>query len=214
MMPGDAELLADLRATVAGHGLVMLGACHDGETTRVMIGNAGSAMVAHVPGMPDADPADDPVNRWTRDVMTPIAASLGAEVVFPFDGPPWHPFVSWMTATGQAFISPLGLAIHPEFGLWFALRAALLFPTRLPLAQAEARSPCLTCVDRPCLSTCPVSAFDGETYAADACRDHLATPRGTDCMSQGCRARRACPVGTAWRYHPAHANFHMRAFAD
>lgn len=212
-MTTNAQVLADLTSALDRHGLVLLGSFHDGNGTRMIVGNAGSAMVAHVPGLPDAEPMEDPVNRWTRDVMTPLAASLGADVVFPFDGPPWHPFVSWMAATGQAFVSPLGLAIHPEFGLWFALRAALLFPTRLPLAQSSQQSPCLTCADRPCLTTCPVDAFDGESYAVASCRDHVATPQGSDCMAQGCRARRACPVGTNHRYSPAHANFHMRAFA-
>ena len=39
--------------------------------------------------------------------------------------------------------SPLGILIHPEFGLWHALRGALLFRDRLELPAIEARpSPC------------------------------------------------------------------------
>ena len=32
------------------------------------------------------------------------------------------------------------------------------------------------------------------------------------CMDVGCLARLACPIGTAWRYQPEHARFHMHAF--
>jgi hypothetical protein len=45
-----------------------------------------------------------------------------------------------------------------------------------------------------------------------ACVGHLETPAGAECMAEGCRARRACPVGTDYRYEPAQAAFHMRAF--
>ncbi|MDF1734244.1 MAG: hypothetical protein P1U37_03095 [Minwuia sp.] len=212
-MTDDRDLLGDLETRLHEHGLLLLGGVVEGGKTRVVIGNAGSQIVSHVPGLPGGDPRTDPVNTWTRQVMAPIAQQFGATVCFPFDGPPWHPFVSWMLGTGQAFVSPLGLAIHPRYGLWFALRAALLFDGVLPLAQPAAVSPCETCRDRPCLSTCPVGAFTGTSYDAESCRDHLAGSAGQDCMSQGCRARRACPVGPEWRYAPAHAGFHMRAFA-
>ncbi len=98
-MTRNTGKLADLDQVLADHGLVMLGAFHVADGTRVLVGNAGSAMVSHVPGLPDADPWDDPVNRWTRAVMEPIAATSGAEVVFPFDGPPWHPFVRWVASS-------------------------------------------------------------------------------------------------------------------
>lgn len=212
-MTDRKDQVTGLQTRLHANGLVLLGSIVEGGRTRVMVGNAGSRMVPHVPGLPEADPRDDPVNRWTRQVMEPIAEEFGATVSYPFDGPPWHPFVSWMLATGQAFISPLGLAVHPRYGLWFALRAALLFDRVLALDPPDAASPCETCPDRPCLSACPVGAFTGTAYDAEGCRDHLATTAGDDCMTQGCRARRACPVGTAWRYTPAHAGFHMRAFA-
>jgi hypothetical protein len=32
------------------------------------------------------------------------------------------------------------------------------------------------------------------------------------CMAIGCLARHACPIGHDYRYTPAQANFHMRAF--
>ena len=133
-MTDRKDQVTGLQTRLHANGLVLLGSIVEGGRTRVMVGNAGSRMVPHVPGLPEADPRDDPVNRWTRQVMEPIAEEFGATVSYPFDGPPWHPFVSWMLATGQAFISPLGLAVHPRYGLWFALRAALLSGLVLGLA--------------------------------------------------------------------------------
>jgi hypothetical protein len=42
----------------------------------------------------------------------------------------------------------------------------------------------------------------------------LETKEGEDCMTLGCRARRACPVGREFTYVPDQAGFHMRAFLD
>ncbi len=73
-------------------------------------------------------------------------------------------------------------------------------------------SPGESCADKPCLSACPVDAFAPGTYDVGACKAHIARPAGADCLALGCRARRDCPVGTAYRYLPEHAEFHMRAF--
>ena len=106
------------------------------------------------------------------------------------------------------------MLIHPEYGLWHAYRGALVFKEPvidLPDRPA-ASSPCETCEEKPCLSTCPVSAFGAGSYDVPACARHLRSPAGSDCMNLACRARRACPVGRGHRYHGDHALFHMDAF--
>jgi len=67
-------------------------------------------------------------------------------------------------------------------------------------------------VAKPCLSACPVDAFSGTSYDVAACAAHIGSTAGEDCMAGGCLARRACPVGQAFAYGPAQAQFHMRAF--
>jgi hypothetical protein len=59
-----------------------------------------------------------------------------------------------------------------------------------------------------------VNAFTPTGYDVAACVAHIDSPRGTDCMEEGCRARRACPVGIEHRYSDEQANFHMRAFRN
>jgi hypothetical protein len=109
--------------------------------------------------------------------------------------------------------TPLGLNIHPIYGLWHAYRAALLFPVEFDIpVQSPGPHPCEPCAAKPCLSACPVNAFDGTSYDVPACASHIATGTGETCMIHGCLARHACPVGQNHAYAPAQAAFHMRAF--
>ena len=93
--------------------------------------------------------------------------------------------------------------------------SALLFPFAFDIPrQMPGAHPCESCEAKPCLTACPVQAFDGVHYDADGCGDFLKTAPKADCMSRGCLARHACPVGQGYAYAPAQANFHMRAFLD
>ena len=177
----------------------------------ILIGNAGPAMFRRFAA--ERDPSTDSMDAWTRDVVTLLARDLEAQAVYPFDmNPPW-PFLTWARRGGAGHVSPLGLNIHPTYGLWHAYRAALLFPVEfdIPL-QTPGPHPCESCASKPCLTVCPVGAFHGGSYDVPACAAHLATPAGNDCMRGGCLARHACPVGQGFAYAPAQAEFHMRAF--
>ncbi|NMD08240.1 MAG: hypothetical protein GYA66_09705, partial [Phyllobacteriaceae bacterium] len=133
---------------------------------------------------------------------------------YPFDLPPL-PFLTWARKAQAGHTSPLGLNIHPTYGLWHAYRAALLFPVAFDLPRhSSGAHPCESCVQKPCLSACPVSAFDGSSYDVAACGRHVLSEVGETCMTGGCLARRACPVGKAYTYQPAQMQFHMRAFAE
>jgi epoxyqueuosine reductase QueG len=179
-----------------------------GETKFIiLIGNAGPAMFKRF-----ARERETTMDVWTRKVVEPLARDLGAEAVFPFDTPPL-PFLTWARRGGAGHVSPLGLNIHPTYGLWHAYRAALLFPVQfdLPL-NAAGPHPCETCEGKPCLKTCPVSAFDGKSYDVAACGTYLKSGAGEDCLDGGCLARRACPVGKNYQYSKAQAQFHMQAF--
>ena len=178
----------------------------------ILVGNAGPDMFRRFAR--ERDIASEKIDDWTRGVMEGLASDLSAQVVFPFDKPPL-PFLTWARRAGAGHVSPLGLNIHPTYGLWHAFRAALLFPVAfdLPMQSAGAH-PCETCADKPCLTACPVNAFDGTTYNVAACASHIGSPEGKDCMTGGCLARRACPVGTGFTYPPVQAQFFMRAFVE
>jgi epoxyqueuosine reductase QueG len=181
-----------------------------GVAAVVLIGNAGPAMFARFAA--ERDTATDRLDDWTRAVLDPLARSLGARAVYPFDQPPL-PFLTWARRGGGGHVSPLGLNIHPTFGLWHAYRAALLFADdpELPPSPASDR-PCDACRDKPCLTACPVSAFSAQGYAVSDCVEHLHSRAGEACRHQGCLARHACPVGQTHAYLAQQAQFHMRAF--
>jgi hypothetical protein len=210
-----------IATTIAPFGFLVRGGFHpvpaDGVPgnpgTLVMIGNAGPAMWrAFRAACPEPIPLN-PLDAWTREVLTGIARHLGAIPLFPFDGPPYLPFQRWAMRGDAVFPSPIGPLIHPVYGLWHAYRAALLFAERLPLpAPAPAVSPCDGCAEKPCLSTCPVSALSPGAYDVPACVTFLDDSAGAGCLSFGCAARRACPVGRESLYAPAQAGFHMAHF--
>ncbi len=154
------------------------------------------------------------LDEWSLRVLTGLAARIGARAVFPFERP-YLPFQRWALRAEACHASPLGLLIHPEYGVWHGYRGALLLAAELELPAPDRRpSPCASCLDRPCLKACPAGAFDGKAYDVPACARHLAGTSEPDCMQIGCLARHACPVGRDYRYAPAQARFHMQAFLD
>jgi hypothetical protein len=182
------------------------------DRTLVLIGNAGSPLYDAFFAAGQTT-GDNPLDDWTQRVVLPIAARLGARAAFPSDGPPWLPVQRWAMRAEGVKASPLGVLIHPEFGLWHAYRAALVFDRALDLPPAPVRAhPCDSCVGRPCLSTCPVGAVTEAGYAVDNCARHVASRDGEACRSIGCLARRACPVGAAHVYPDRAMAFHMEAF--
>lgn len=187
----------------------------DGRPARALMlvgwrGRAGWVGFAASPERRDGVP--DPLDRWSRRVIGDLATRLGAAALFPFDGPPWWPFQRWgMRAEGLS-VSPLGLLIDGEVGLWHGWRGALVLAEDLGGDAPPQASPCATCAGRPCLSACPVDAFTGTHYDVAHCRDHVEGHAGGLCRTDGCRARDACPVGRGHRYAPDQIRFLMNAF--
>jgi hypothetical protein len=215
--------LDDIRTAIEAQGLAFRGALHRDHTdssidtqicTLVLVGFTGRENWAGFASSPEAsDGRPDPLDRWSRRIIGAIAAAFGATAIFPFDGPPWAPFQRWAQQAEPVYPSPLGMLIHPDWGLWHSWRGALAFRQRLELPAPDRRaSPCESCADKPCLTACPAGAFTPHGYAVAACVTHLDGSQGSDCMDQGCRARHACPVGAQHRYAPDQAGFHMQAF--
>jgi hypothetical protein len=228
------DLLADLAAALQPHGMILRGGfaltAADAQVfaafpemqpaaagqTLLLVGNAGPdlyrAFFAARGARPEGPHALD---RWTRSVVEPVAARFGARAGFPFGGPPWLPFQTWAQRAEGLKPSPLGILIHPRFGLWHAYRAALIFDLAIDPPPAEAHAhPCATCTTRPCLTTCPVGAVAAEGYRVDSCAAHVRSPDGTECRSRGCLARRACPVAPELHYPEVALAFHMAAFLE
>lgn len=224
-MKSGTAAYAELKGLLAPSGLIPRGgffpepadgvpALSGGRSaaTVIMVGNAGPDMwrafaSAGLDGRPD------PLNRWSKSIIDDAAARLGGEAVYPFGGPPYLPFQRWAQRAEAVYPSPIGPLIHPTYGLWHAYRGAVVLAEVVDLPPwAGLVSPCETCADRPCLSTCPVGAFRPDGYDVPGCVGHIDSSAGRDCLDGGCLARRACPIGRQYHYAPEQMNFHMDAF--
>ena len=219
--------LVDLATLATAAGLAVRGAFHpqppdnvpplpDGRSpaTLVLLGWIGGEQWPAFAGSPEAnDGVAHPLDRWSKRVVDDLAVRAGAAALYPFGGPPYLPFQRWAKRAEPVFPSPLGLFIHADHGLWHSYRGALALAERLDLPAIEPRlHPCETCIAKPCLTTCPVSAFQPGAYDVDACVTHVKSTRGESCRLDGCLARRACPVGRSLHYGQDQASFYMRAF--
>lgn len=200
-MPGEGDGIPPLADGAAVAAVVLLG------NTGGSLWPAFSASGEYSDGQPH------PLDRWTRRVVDKLARGFGAQALYPFGGPPHWPFQRWAVRAEAVFPSPLGLLVDPRYGLWHAYRAALLFAEPIELPEPVARkTPCASCARKPCLSACPVDAFSVRGYDVGACARSISSTAGADCMSNGCRARAACPVGVEYAYPAAQQQFHMAAF--
>jgi len=157
------------------------------------------------------DNRSDPLDRWSKRILTPWVDEKNARVLFPSDGPPYPPFIAWAKRSGRSWPSPVGLLVHDCAGLFVSFRAAIALPTFVELPDVGA-NPCTTCYTRPCLSACPVNALGPEGYDVPTCNTYLGTDAGQGCMETGCLVRNACPVGREYARLPEQSAFHMAAF--
>ncbi|SFU04832.1 4Fe-4S dicluster domain-containing protein [Mesorhizobium sp. YR577] len=227
-MKAYQELAETLSATLAAHGLILRGGFNfdasepapSGPSNApaksvLLVGQAGSAPWPHFLRWHEKQPRDlkDPLDTWSREVIGAVADEFGARAVSPSDRP-FLPFQQWAMRAEGLQPSPLGILMHPEYGLWHAYRGALLFDHEIAFQAPE--NPihlCDACIGKPCLNSCPVGAYSADGFAYETCLSHVRGPKGAPCRDAGCIARNACPYGTAYRYPAEVQAFHMTAFA-
>jgi hypothetical protein len=210
-------------------GLAVRGAFHPGpeEFAAALSGALASTVVllgftggVQWPVFRDSAEAQDglphPLDRWSRRTIGSLARALGARDFYPSGTPASPlPFQRLAARCEPVHPSPIGLSIHPKWGLWHAYRGGLLFEERLELPLlVRSAPPCEGCRMKPCLSGCPVHAFEPGRFDVKACVEHVSSAAGTECRDHGCLARRACPVGAEFTYPADQSRFHLHAFLD
>jgi len=181
---------------------------HPSVATVLVLGSGGRTMWPSVErGFVDRD---DPVDEHALDALTAAVGTLeplGATILWPSGS---HlPVTRLGELAGWSHPSPMGLGIHPAFGLWFAYRGVIGLEAALPSTATPSSSPCDGCVQRPCIAACPADVLS-----------HQAPPKVAACFTErlraggcesSCVARRACPVGAEHGYVSAQEAHHHRA---
>ena len=139
--------------------------------------------------------AADPLDRYSETRLAAVveALPLRAELRFAHAPVPRRPAIQRLAEiSGLAPLSPVGLNVHPVYGPWIGLRAAVVFDIEGPAgAPPPVANPCADCV-----RTC-VPAFE---------RACLAT--GPDAWRLWLAVRDACPIGRAHRYSDDQIVYH------
>ncbi|MGI9462126.1 MAG: hypothetical protein ACR2NY_06105 [Alphaproteobacteria bacterium] len=158
-----------------------------------------------------------PFDNWSRIAMKKIGHTMGVKtsaMVFPYhkgrDNKPL-PFQNISKKFGFS-ASPLGLFIHPTFGLWAGFRGGFIHQKLPPYRSrwSGIASPCAACLTKPCIAICPAKAVHENYFDTTTCHDYLHHHRDAACLTGGCLARLACPIGTKYRYHKNQSQFFWR----
>jgi hypothetical protein len=183
-----------------------------GAESVVVVGNGGGAFWAayrrFCAQRPGHERRADPLDDFTREVVdaacAPLAARAPFHVFYPFgfaeDG---VSFTRLALLAGLGRESLVGVLVHPVYGPWIALRAAIVVRGKLEAPRpADGFDPCPTCVERPCIRACPGGAVGTGGWSVPRCGAHRARP--DDPCAARCHARVACVLGPEHR-HPAEA---------
>jgi hypothetical protein len=153
---------------------------------------------------------DDALDRFTRDTVDDALAGVPAVGrLFPFerDAPDFQALAE-LAGLGRPGL--VGVLIHPEYGPWIALRAAVLLADAPTLPQPAAGfDPCPGCVERPCVAACPAGAVAPAGWDVPACAAHRLAA-AAHCAA-ACSARVECVHGRAHRYPADALAFHQAA---
>jgi epoxyqueuosine reductase len=182
----------------------------------IVIGSGGSAFWTAFRAFcalnPEHEARPDPLDDFTRLVVEEAARPLvgpGSRFVYPFafaDDP--VSFLALGECAGLGRRSLLGVLVHPVFGPWMALRAAILVPVALDVPPPDdGFDPCPGCVERACIAACPAGAVGDGGWDIPRCAAHRVAP--VDGCAERCHARFDCVLGRAHRYPPDALAYHQ-----
>ena len=152
----------------------------------------------------------DPIDRYSIRIVEELRKLHwhGQKIEWLHPGPCPIPIQRLCRQAGWSHPSLLGLDIHAQFGTWFACRAVIVVSRSIECTPRESsRSPCESCVEKPCRSHCPSGAVtDIEAFGLMACGSYRLA-KESNCAHL-CLSRLACPIGTSQRYSDVQLDYH------
>jgi len=154
--------------------------------------------VARLRAEPDRLEHADPLDRYVMDEVGHALAALPVrhEVRFSHEPPPRRVAMQRLAhVSGLAALTPSMLCVHPVYGPWLALRAAIVCdvagPSSRPLPEPPAACPRCAELCTPALERAQAAAAMDASGASDPVAEH---------WRLWLAVRDACPVGREHRY--------------
>lgn len=189
------QLPVDLQHQLAAEGLPVAD-----YPRLVLMGSSGSSIWDHLQRewMERANPFDEYSVAVAEQFIHQCLDDAPSQLFYP--GPSRVSLIRLGELAGWSHPSPLGLGINPEFGLWFAYRAAFVTAAPLPVTEApQSMHPCESCSDKPCISACPAGAVSpNSAFDITACYTFRVSSNAS-CVDR-CHSRMACPIGREYQY--------------
>jgi methylmalonic aciduria homocystinuria type C protein len=142
---------------------------------------------------------DDPVDRYVERVVGDAVAGMRdvVDVRFSHDAAPRLVAIQRLAdVAGLAWLSPSHLCVHPTFGPWIALRAAIVLDR--PFASPGTRLGSLCECSGRCMPALEAALAAGEANSAGV----------TEHWRRWLAVRDACPVGREHRYPDEQIEYH------
>jgi methylmalonic aciduria homocystinuria type C protein len=169
----------------------------------VVIGNTAAlwpvldAAMRATPG-PIADPVDEHVVRVIDEAATIAFGAAVVDIRYAHEPPPRRVAIQQLAdIAGLAWLAPSHLCVHPVFGPWIALRAAVVVD-REPSEIGQPLEPQCECAAH-CLPKLDAALAAGEPTTSAELRNH---------WQRWLAMRDACPVGRDHRYGDAQIRYH------
>ena len=161
----------------------------------LIVGNAGRAFWSKLARAPESADCEHPVDRYTLRLLAQAARQIdpppGIALYWEQREGAFLPLVALAERAGLGRRGRIGLLIHPVYGPWVSLRAALYLDVDVPRAGALAPAVCDGC-PAPCQQACHGTAVHPSGLDLVRCG---ATRRDHPLCKVGCDARLACVVG-------------------
>ena len=175
------------------------------DDTLCIVANGGKELWNHLPH--PLDESINPIDQFSIQQMKILDPDM--RIIFPHNE--WNiPLQRIGRFLNISRPSLLGIDINQDYGLWFAFRGAFLTKNNLINKNHNTFvSACETCIDKPCVSSCPASAIIPEknSFKLNICADYRLKPISS--CADRCLARLACPYHNEHQYNLLQIKYHM-----